>query len=257
MKPLSGKKGLIIGIANDKSIAYGCARVCRDQGAELAVTYLNDKALPFVKPLAEDLGVRDDLLMPFDITREGEVEMVFETITRTWGQVDFVMHAMASATKAMTTTRLIDIPLTDFNFAMQVSCHSFLVVAKLSEPLLKKTRGSLITMTYLGAQRVMGNYHFMGPMKAALESCVRYLADELGPHDIRVHAISAGAILTRAAAGIQNFDNLLKTTKERAPLGRLNTPLEVGELMAFLVGPNSRGMTGGIHFVDGGYHVMG
>ena len=119
MKPLSGKKGLIIGIANDKSIAYGCAQVCRDQGAELAVTYLNDKALPFVKPLAEDLGVRDDLVMPFDITREGEVEMVFETITRTWGQVDFVMHAMASATKAMTTTRLIDIPLYGFQL-----CHA-------------------------------------------------------------------------------------------------------------------------------------
>ena len=257
MKPLSGKKGLIIGIANDQSIAYGCAQACRDQGAELAVTYLNDKALAYVEPLARELEVDESLCLPLDVTNPGELEAVFETITNEWGELDFVMHAIASATKAMTTSRLIDVELADFNFAMQVSCHSFLAVAKLSEPLLKKTQGSLITMTYLGAQRVMGNYHFMGPMKAALESSVRYVANELGKDNIRVHAISASAIQTRAASGIQDFDKLLGSTIERAPLRRLTTTREVGELMAFLAGPNSQGMTGGIHYVDGGYHIIG
>lgn len=257
MAALSGKKGLIIGIANDKSIAYGCAQVCREQGADLAITYLNDKARVHVEPLAKEVGVNDTLLLPFDITHEGELDAVFKAIEQEWGQLDFVFHAMASATKAMTTSRLIDVPLEDFNFAMQVSCHSFLSVAKLSEPLLKASEGSLITMTYLGGERVMSNYHFMGPMKSALESCVRYVADELGEHNVRVHAISAGAIPTRAGSGIQDFDNLLKTTQEKAPLKRLVTPREVGELMAFLSGPNSQGMTGGIHYIDGGYHVVG
>jgi enoyl-[acyl-carrier protein] reductase I len=257
MSALSGKKGLIIGIANDKSIAYGCAQVCREHGADLAATYLNDKALVHVAPLAKEVGVSDALLLPFDITREGELEAVFNTIEREWGQLDFVFHAMASATKAMTMSRLIDVPLQDFNFAMEVSCHSFLSVARLSEPLLKASQGSLITMTYLGGERVMSNYHFMGPMKAALESCVRYVADELGPDNVRVHAISAGAIPTRAGSGIQDFDKLLQATQEKAPLKRLVTPREVGELMAFLAGPNSQGMTGGIHYIDGGYHVVG
>jgi enoyl-[acyl-carrier protein] reductase I len=257
MASLARKKGLIIGIANDQSIAYGCAQACKEHGAELAVTYLNEKALAHVKPLANELGVADELCLPFDVTVDGQLEAVFDTITEEWGELDFVMHAMASATKEMTTSRLVDCKLDDFNFAMQVSCHSFLSVAKYSEPLLKKSQGSLITMTYLGGQRVMGNYHFMGPMKAALESCVRYVADELGPDNIRVHAISASAIQTRAAAGIQNFDNLLKTTEEKAPLKRLCTPREVGELMAFLASPNSQGMTGAIHYVDAGYHIMG
>ncbi|MDA0791860.1 MAG: enoyl-ACP reductase FabI [Proteobacteria bacterium] len=256
MEPLQGKRGLIIGVANDKSIAWGCAQACHEQGAELALTYLNDKARDHVQPLAESLGVPDRLLLPFDVTREGELEHVFATLEAEWGELDFVMHAMASATKAMTTSRLLDVTLADFNFAMQVSCHSLLSVARLGEPLLKKAGGSLITMTYLGSERVMGNYHFMGPMKAALESCVRYLAEEMGP-DVRVHAISAGAIPTRAASGIQDFDNLLRTTSERAPLKRLVTPREVGNLMAFLAGPHSQGMTGGIHYIDGGYHVMG
>ncbi len=256
MEPLEGKRGLIIGVANDKSIAFGCAQACHQQGASLALTYLNDKARAHVQPLAASLDVPDRLLLPFDVTAEGELEAVFAALEAEWGELDFVMHAMASATKAMTTSRLVDITLDDFNFAMQVSCHSLLSVAKFSEPLLARTGGSLITMTYLGAERVMGNYHFMGPMKAALESCVRYLADEMGP-EVRVHAISAGAIPTRAASGIQDFDNLLRTTADRAPLKRLVTPAEVGHLMAFLAGPHSKGMTGGIHYIDGGYHVMG
>ncbi|HAK52055.1 MAG TPA: enoyl-[acyl-carrier-protein] reductase FabI [Gammaproteobacteria bacterium] len=257
MLPLEGKKGLIIGIANDQSIAYGCAHVCREQGADLAITYLNDRAKVFVQPLADELGVNDSLLLPFDVTQEGELEALFERITQEWGELDFVLHAMASATKAMTMSRLVEVELEDFNFAMQVSCHSFLSVARLSEPLLKKTQGSLITMTYLGGQRVMSNYHFMGPMKAALECCVRYVADEFGEDNIRVHAISASAMETRAASGIQDLTGLLKSTKEKAPLQKLSTPTDVGQLMAFLASPNSQGMTGGIHYVDGGYHIVG
>ena len=257
MQPLKGKKGLITGIANNQSIAFGCAQVCREQGAELAVTYLNEKAKKHVEPLARDLEIEDSLLLPLDVTKEGELETVFEEISNQWGELDFVLHAMASATKEMTNSRLIEVKLDDFNFAMQVSCYSFLAMARLSEPLLKKTQGSLITMTYLGGQRVMENYHFMGPMKSALESCVQYLASELGKDSIRVHAISAGAMQTRAASGINDLAGLLATTKVRAPLQRLCKPREVGELMAFLSGPNSEGMTGGIHYVDGGYNIMG
>ena len=257
MHPLKGKKGLITGIANNQSIAYGCAQVCHEQGAELAVTDLNEKAKGYVEPLAHSLGIEDSLILPLDITKEGQLEIVFEEISNQWGELDFVLHSMASATKEMTTSRLIDIKLNDFNFAMQISCYSFLAVAKLSEPLLKKTHGSLTTLTYLGGQRVLENYHFMGPMKSALESCVRYLASELGDDNIRVHAISAGVMPTRAASGIQDLAGLLKTTEERAPLQRLCTPREVGELMAFLSGPNSQGMTGGIHYIDGGYNILG
>lgn len=256
MNMLAGKRGLVIGIASDKSIAYGCAQACREQGAELAVTYLNDKALPFVKPLAESLDVADDLTLPFDITHEGELEAVFETLAERWGKVDFIVHAMASATKAMTKSRLIDVPLDDFNFAMQISCHSFLAVAKASEKLLSGD-GAIVTMTYLGGERVMPNYQFMGPMKSALESCVRYAAVELGPQNIRVHAISAGAIATRAASGIQDLDGLLALTESKSPLGRLCTPKDVGALAAFLVSPAAAAMTGSIYYVDGGYNIMG
>ncbi len=251
---LTGKKGLVIGIANDKSIAYGVAQVCRQQGAELAITYLNDKALAHVQPLATSLGIDPGLQLPFDITREGQLEAVFATLSSRWGNLDFVVHAMASATKEMTTSRLIDVKLDDFNFAMQVSCHSFLAVARAAEPLMT-AGGTIITMTYVGSNRVLGNYHFMAPMKAALEASVRYVAEELGPKNIRVHAVSPGAIATRAAAGISNFDQLLATTEKRAPLRRLCTPDDVGRLTAFLVGPDAEGMTGGIHFVDGGFNI--
>ena len=155
MHPLKGKRGLITGIANNQSIAYGCAQVCRDQGAELAVTYLNDKAKNYVEPLAGSLGIKDSLLFPLDITKEGQLEAVFEEISNQWGKLDFVLHSMASATKEMTKSRLIDVKLHDFNFAMHISCYSFLAMAKLSEPLLKKSQGSLITLTYLGGQRCL------------------------------------------------------------------------------------------------------
>ena len=161
---------------------------------ELAVTYLNDKAKNYVEPLASSLGIKDSLLLPLDISKEGQLEAVFEEISNQRGKLDFVLHSMASATKEMTKSRLIDVKFHDFNFAMHVSCYSFLAMAKLSEPLLKKSQGSLITLTFLGGQKVLENYYFMGPMKSALESCVRYVASELGEDNIRVHAISAGAM---------------------------------------------------------------
>ena len=256
MGSLSGKRGLVIGIASEKSIAYGCAQACQEQGAELAVTYLNDKALQHVRPLAEGLNVPNDLILPFDVTHEGDLDAVIQKLSDTWGKVDFIIHAMASATKAMTRSRLIDVPLEDFNFAMEVSCHSFLAVAKAAEQLLSGD-GVIVTMTYLGGKRVMPHYQFMGPMKAALESCVRYVANELGPQNIRIHAISAGAIPTRAASGIEDLDGLLDVTQTRSPLGRLCTPKDVGALAAFLVSPAAGTMTGSIYYVDGGYNIMG
>ena len=256
MKSLSGKRGLVIGIASEKSIAYGCAQACHEQGAELAVTYLNDKALQHVRPLAEGLNVPNDLILPFDVTHEGDLDAVIQKLSNTWGKVDFIIHAMASATKAMTRSRLIDVPLEDFNFAMEVSCHSFLAEAKSAEQLLSGD-GVIVTMTYLGGERVMPHYQFMGPMKAALESCVRYVANELGPQNIRIHAISAGAIPTRAASGIEDLDGLLDVTQTRSPLGRLCTPKDVGALAAFLVSPAAVAMTGSIYYVDGGYNIMG
>ncbi len=255
MGPLSGKKGLVIGIANEASIAYGCAQACFDAGAELAATYLNDKAKPHVQPLTADVRIPDGLLLPFDVTNDGELEAVFESLQNKWGHLDFVVHAMASATKAMTRSRLLDVSAADFNHAMLVSCHSFLQVAKLAEPLMAGRQSTLITMTYLGAQRAIPNYQFMGPMKAALESCVRYLALELGEQDTCVHALAPSAMATRAASGIQEFDELLRLTESRSPRGKLTTPREVGELCAFLVGNQARGMTGGIHQMDGGFNI--
>lgn len=258
MSALAGKKGLIIGIANANSIAYGCAQACRAQGAELAVTYLNEKALRHVRPLANELDIPEELQLPFDLTQEGQLEAVFQTLQERWGQLDFVVHAMASATKDMVRSRLVDVSAEDFNFAMRISCHSFIAVARLAEPLLQASGGgTLITMTYLGSQRVVDNYGFMGPMKAALESSVRYLADELGEHNVRVHAVSPGTMPTRAASGIQNFDQLMGVVEQRSPLKRLCGPQDVGAFTAFLVGPGGENLTGGIHYVDAGYNVMG
>jgi enoyl-[acyl-carrier protein] reductase I len=257
MSSLAGKKGLIIGIANDSSIAYGCAQACKEQGAELAATYLNEKALKHVQPLADHLNIPSNLMMPFDIMAEGQVEAVFENLKKEWGTLDFVVHAMASATKDMVSSRLVDVKADDFNFAMRVSCHSFLQVAQLAEPLMQDNGGTLVTMTYLGSHRAVENYGFMGPMKAALESCATYMASELGPQNIRVHAVSPGTMMTRAASGIQNFDKLIDINKERSPLKRLCGPSDVGAMTAFLVGPGAQNMTGGIHYVDAGYNTVG
>ncbi len=251
---LRGKRGLVVGIANPQSIAWGCAKALHELGAELAITWLNDKARAHVEPLARQ--VQASLTQALDVTRPGELESLFEKIAQRWGHLDFVVHSLASAPKEEIRARLLDSSSAGFLQAMDISGHSFVRMARLAEPLMPRG-GSLVTMSYLGAQEAIDGYALMGPVKAALESSVRYLADELGPHGIRVHTISPGPMPTRAASGLRDFDNLLEESARRAPLRRLVTLDEVGSLCAWLVCDASRGQTGGVHFVDGGLNILG
>ena len=251
---LAGKKGLIVGIANDQSIAYGCARAMRDQGASLAVTYLNAKAEAFVRPLAEQLEA--DIILPLDVEVPGQLGTVFEQIEQRWGKLDFVLHAIAFAPMADLQGRMVDSSAEGFARAMDVSCHSLIRMAHLAEPLMA-SGGTLVTMSYYGAQKVIDHYGIMGPVKAALEATVRYLAAELGPAGIRVHAVSPGPIRTRAASGIGRFEELLDEAASRAPQHQLVTIADVGAVTAMLCSDAARALTGNVIFVDGGYHVMG
>ncbi len=251
---LQGKKGLVVGIANEHSIAWGCARAFRDAGAELAVTWLNDKAHPYVAPLAEQLQAA--IAMPLDVEQPGQLEAVFEAITHQWGRLDFVLHSIAFAPKDDLQGRVTDCSREGFARAMDISCHSFLRMAHLAEPLMSQG-GSLLTMSYLGADEVVANYGMMGPVKAALESSVRYLATELGPQGIRVNAVSPGPLATRAASGIASFDQLLARAAENAPLRRLVGIDEVGALASFLVSDAARAITGDTLYVDAGFHILG
>lgn len=248
---LAGKKVLVTGIANDSSIAYGCAKAMRELGADLAITYLNDKAKPYVQPLAERLGT--EIFLPCDVTRAGELEGVYEEIGKRWGLLDSALHAMAFAPKQDLQGRLVDSSLAGFQLAMDVSCHAFVRMAKLAEPLMSNG-GTLFTLTYLGATRAIQSYNLMGPVKAALEGVTRYLALELGPK-IRVHAISPGPLMTRAASGLTDFDKLMAKTTERAPAKQLVTIDDVGRYVAFLASDAGRMLTGDTLFVDGGYHI--
>jgi enoyl-[acyl-carrier protein] reductase I len=250
---LAGRKGLIVGIANESSIAYGCARTFRDLGADLAVTWLNDKARPHVEPLARSVDA--SIAMALDVERPGEMDAVFGAIRERWGRLDFVLHSIAFAPKDDLHGRVADSTRDGFARAMDISCHSFMRMARLAEPLMPDG-GSLITMSYLGAAEVVANYGVMGPVKAALESAVRYLAAELGPRAIRVNAVSPGPILTRAASGIPDFDHLLAQARERAPLRRPVELEDVGTFCAFLVSDASRAITGDTHYVDGGLHIL-
>ncbi|MCK8783293.1 enoyl-ACP reductase FabI [Roseomonas sp. NAR14] len=248
---LRGKRGLVVGIANDSSIAFGCAAKLRAFGAELAVTYLNDKAERFVRPLAEQIGAA--IVMPLDVEQPGALEAVFERIGQEWGGLDFVVHSIAFAPRADLHGRVVDVSAEGFSQAMRVSCWSFLRMARLAEPLMTGG-GVLVTMSYYGADKVVNNYNVMGPVKAALEASVRYLAHELGDQGIRVFALSPGPLRTRAASGIAHFDELIDMAAERAPAGRLVDIAEVGRVCAFLVGGASSGMTGDTIYVDGGLH---
>ncbi len=250
---LKGKRGLVVGIANEHSIAYGCAAKLRAFGAELAVTWLNDKAQRFVQPLAEQLQA--ELMMPLDVEQEGQLEAVFDRIAAEWGSLDFVIHSIAFAPRDDLHGRVVDCSAEGFTQAMRVSCWSFLRMAKLAEPLMKQG-GVLVTMTYYGADKVVGNYNMMGPVKAALEASVRYLAAELGEQGVRVFAVSPGPLKTRAASGIAQFDELIQMAQERAPSRRLVDIAEVGRVVAFLVGGASSGMTGDTIYVDAGLHNM-
>ncbi|WP_442582789.1 enoyl-ACP reductase FabI [Mesorhizobium sp. ASY16-5R] len=252
-KLLEGKKGLIVGIANDQSIAWGCARAFRAFGAELAVTYLNDKARPHVEPLARE--VEASIVAPMDMRVPGQIEAVFEQIMDTWGELDFLVHSIAFSPKETLQGRVTDAPREGFLATMEVSCWSFIRMAQLAEPLMKNG-GSLFTMTYYGSQAVVENYNIMGVAKAALESAVRYLAAELGPKGIRVHAISPGPLATRAASGIPEFDELLEKAKTKAPLRQLVSIDDVGIATAFLAHDAARLMTGDVLYVDGGYHIV-
>ena len=251
---LAGKKGLVVGIANDQSIAYGCAQAMQRMGASLAVTYFNAKAEPHVRPLAEELGA--DLVLPLDVEQPGQLDAVFAQIAQRWGKLDFVLHAIAFAPADDLHGRIVDSSAAGFGRAMDVSCHSFLRMAKLAEPLMTDG-GTLVTMSYYGAHKVIDHYGIMGPVKAALEASVRYLAAELGPAGIRVHAVSPGPIKTRAASGIGDFEQLLDEAASRAPQHQLVTIADVGAVTAMLCSDAARALTGNVTYVDAGYHVMG
>jgi len=251
---LSGKRGLVIGIANGASVAYGCAEAFRAQGADLAVTYLNAKAEPHVRPLAEDLGA--ELILPCDVREPGELEAVFEKVQEKWGRLDFLLHSIAFAPREDLHARVTDCSRDGFLMAMDVSVHSFVRMAKLAEPLMTDG-GCLLNVTFYGSEKVVEHYNLMGPVKAALESTTRYLAAELGPKAIRVHSLSPGPLKTRAASGIDRFDELLARAAERAPIRQQVTVEDVGAYAAFLVSDAARALTGGIEYIDGGYSIVG
>lgn len=250
---LAGRKGLVVGIANAHSIAYGCARMLRECGAELAVTWLNDKARPHVEPLASELEAA--IAMPLDVEQPGQLEAVFDAVRTRWGRLDFVLHSIAFAPASDLHGRVADSSREGFARAIDISCHSFVRMARLAEPLMT-AGGTLLTMSYLGADAVVPHYGVMGPVKAALESTVRYLATELGPAGIRVHAVSPGPIRTRAASGIPAFDELIDDARRRAPLAREVDIDDVGGFCAFLVSDAARAITGDVHYVDAGLHIM-
>ena len=252
-KLLAGKKGLIVGIANDQSIAWGCAKAFRALGSELAVTYLNEKAQKYVEPLARELDA--SILMPLDVRVEGQMEAVFERIAKDWGTLDFVVHSIAFSPKEALRGRVVDVERDGFLTTMEVSCWSFMRMAHLAEPLMKNG-GTLFAMTYYGSQMVVKNYNIMGPAKAALESAVRYMAAELGPKGIRVHAISPGPLATRAASGIPEFDALLDKARSKAPARSLVSIDDVGVATAMLAHDAAKLITGDTMYIDGGYHII-
>jgi len=253
-KPLSGKKGLVLGIANEHSIAYGCAQAFRALGAELAITYSNEKTKTYTEPLARELAA--PIFLPCDVRQPGQMETVFQAVEHNWKTLDFALHAIAFAPKEDLHGRLADCSRDGFLLAMDISCHSFIRMAKLAEPLLDKG-GSLMTLSYYGAEKVVDHYNVMGPVKAALEASVRYLAHELGPKAIRVNAISAGAVKTRAASGIEHFDELLNETVQKAPLRRTIDACEVGRAALLLASDYATAITGEILYVDAGFHIEG
>jgi enoyl-[acyl-carrier protein] reductase I len=250
---LTGRKTLIVGIANEHSIAYGCAKAFRTAGADLAVSWLNDKARPFVEPLARDLDA--EITGPLDVTVPGEMEAFFEQIRQRWGRLDNLVHSIAFAPLEDLRGGLLDCSASGFGTAMDISCHSFIRMAKLAAPLMTQG-GSLFAMSYFGATRVVPNYNVMGPVKAALEAACRYLAYELGPLGIRVHPISPGPLKTRAASGLKDFDLMLNEATQKSPIGELVDIMDVGFACAYLASDFGRRITGGTIYIDGGANVI-
>jgi len=250
---LKGKRTLIVGIANEHSIAYGCAAAFHELGAEVAITYLNEKAKAYVEPLAQKLEA--PIFMPLDVSKPGELEAAFERIAKDWGSLDILVHSIAWAPKDDLQGGLLSCSAEGFAKAMDISCHSFIRMANLAAPLMKDG-GSLFAMSYHGAQKVVPNYNVMGPIKAALEAACRYLAYELGPKGIRVHPISPGPLKTRAASGLKDFDLLLNEAVGKAPVGELVDIMDVGFACAYLATSLARRMTGGTVYVDGGANII-
>jgi enoyl-[acyl-carrier protein] reductase I len=245
---LEGKRGLIVGIANERSIAWGCARAFHALGAELAVTYVNEKTRKYVEPLARMIDAA--IVMPLNVADPGQMDAVFQR-----GRLDFLVHSIASAPKDTLQGRVVDASRDGFLKTMHVTCWSFIRMARLAEPLMK-TGGTLFTMTYYGSRIVVEHYNIMGVAKAALECAVRYLAAELGPKGIRVHAISPGPLATRASSGIPQIDALLEKTKAKAPARSLVSIDDVGAAIAFLAHDAAKLITGETVYIDGGYHII-
>jgi enoyl-[acyl-carrier protein] reductase I len=251
---MAGKRGLILGVANNRSIAWGIAKACADQGAELALTYQGDAFKKRVEPLAAELGAH--IVGHCDVTDAGSLDAVFDNVAKLWGKLDFVVHAIAFSDKEELDGRYVETTRANFLRTMDISVYSFTDVAKRSEALMTDG-GSLLTLTYYGAEKVMPHYNVMGVAKAALEASVRYLAVDLGGKNIRVNAISAGPIKTLAASGIGDFRYILRWNEYNSPLKRTVTPEEVGDAGLYFLSDLSRAVTGEIHHVDSGYHVVG
>ncbi len=250
---LAGRKALVVGVANDQSIAYGCAKAFRAAGADLAITWLNEKARPHVEPLARELEA--SITAALDVSKPGELEALFEKIEKNWGRLDLLVHSIAFAPKADLQGGLLDCSGEGFAKAMDISCHSFIRMARLAAPLMIDG-GAMFAMSYVGANKVVPNYNVMGPVKAALEAACRYLAYELGPKGVRVHAISPGPLKTRAASGIKDFELLLNEAASKAPLGELVDIMDVGWTCAYLATPFAQRLTGGTVYVDSGANII-
>ncbi|MDJ0511855.1 MAG: enoyl-ACP reductase FabI [Methyloceanibacter sp.] len=254
MFSLSGKKALVLGVANEDSIAFGCAKAFRDQGADLAITYQNEQAEKHVRPLAEKLGT--DIILPLDVREDGQYAQLFDRIRQIWGHVDICLHSIAFCPREDLHGRVVDCSRNGFITAMDISVYSFIRMVRRAEPLMRHG-GSCMTVSFFGAEKVVENYNIMGPTKAALESVTRYMAAELGPKGISVNALSPGPLKTRAASGISRFDELMNEAAQRAPTHQLASIEDIGAYAAFLASREAGNVTGGVHYIDGGYHIVG
>ncbi len=251
---MQGKRGLVMGIANNRSIAWGIAKAAAGQGAELAFTYQGDALKKRIEPLAAEVGAKH--VLPCDVTDAASIDAVFETLKASWGSLDFVVHAIAYSNKEELDGRYVDTTAENFANTLLISCYSFTSIAQRAEKMMTNG-GSLLTLSYYGAEKVMPHYNVMGVAKAALEASVRYLAEDLGRQNIRVNAISAGPIKTLAASGIADFRYILRWNEYNSPLRRVVSIEDVGGAGVYLLSDLSRGVTGEIHHVDAGYHIVG
>jgi enoyl-[acyl-carrier protein] reductase I len=253
-KPLAGKKALILGVANERSLGWAIAQKLHEQGCELAFNYLGESLERRVRPLAESVGAT--IIEPCNVSDDAQIDAIFEKIKQKWGHLDFVIHSLAFANREDLDRRFVETSREGFRTALDISAYSLVAVAKRAEPLMEGRTGAIITMSYHGADKVVPNYNVMGVAKAALEACVRYLAYDMGPKKICVNAISAGPVKTLAAAGIRDFREMLKTAEEKTPLKETITQEDVGHLGAFLCGPGGRHITGTVMYVDSGASIM-